>query len=85
MEKEATPAPPSQQRETVAMIIVAYVFAATGFVSSGLSALMPLLLIQFAATPAAALLARTLIGPAQVTVRMLSRYHLLRPHGCPPS
>ena len=73
---------PAQQSETVAMVLVAYVFAATGFVSSGLSALMPSLLIQFGATPAAALLAGTLIGPAQVTARIieagwLSRYHPL--------
>lgn len=72
----------AQQSETVAMILVAYVFAATGFVSSGLSALMPSLLLQFGATPAAALLAGTLIGPAQVAARIieagwLSRYHPL--------
>lgn len=82
VEEEVSPAPSAQQSETVAMIIVAYVFAATGFVSSGLSALMPSLLIQFGATPAAALLAGTLIGPAQVTARIieagwLSRYHPL--------
>ena len=79
---EASPAHPAQQSETVAMILVAYVFAATGFVSSGLSALMPSLLLQFGATPAAALLAGTLIGPAQVAARLieagwLSRYHPL--------
>ena len=79
---DATPAEPTQQSETVAMILVAYVFAATGFVSSGLSALMPSLLLQFGATPAAALLAGTLIGPAQVAARIieagwLSRYHPL--------
>lgn len=79
---DATPAEPAQQSETVAMILVAYVFAATGFVSSGLSALMPSLLLQFGATPAAALLAGTLIGPAQVAARIieagwLSRYHPL--------
>jgi predicted MFS family arabinose efflux permease len=78
----AAPAEPAQQSETVAMILVAYVFAATGFVSSGISALMPSLLLQFGATPAAALLAGTLIGPAQVAARIieagwLSRYHPL--------
>lgn len=82
VEDEVSPAPSAQQSETVAMILVAYVFAATGFVSSGLSALMPSLLMQFGATPAAALLAGTLIGPAQVTARIieagwLSRYHPL--------
>ncbi len=82
VEDEVSPAPSAQQSETVAMILVAYVFAATGFVSSGLSALMPSLLMQFGATPAAALLAGTLIGPAQVTARIieagwLSCYHPL--------
>ena len=82
MDEETIPAESAQQSETVAMVIVAYVFAATGFVSSGLSALMPSLLVQFGATPAAALLAGTLIGPAQVTARIieagwLSRYHPL--------
>ena len=82
VEDEVSPAPSAPQSETVAMILVAYVFAATGFVSSGLSALMPSLLMQFGATPAAALLAGTLIGPAQVTARIieagwLSRYHPL--------
>jgi predicted MFS family arabinose efflux permease len=82
VDEEQSSAPLTQQSETKAMIIVAYVFAATGFVSSGLSALMPSLLIQFGATPAAALLAGTLIGPAQVTARIieagwLSRYHPL--------
>ena len=79
---EASHVQPARQSETVAMILVAYVFAATGFVSSGLSALMPSLLLQFGATPAAALLAGTLIGPAQVAARIieagwLSRYHPL--------
>jgi hypothetical protein len=79
---EVRPTESAQQSETVAMILVAYVFAATGFVSSGLSALMPSLLLQFGATPAAALLAGTLIGPAQVAARIieagwLSRYHPL--------
>lgn len=72
----------SVQNETFAMVIVAYVFAATGFVSSGLSALLPTMLVQFGATPAAALFAGMLIGPAQVTARIieagwLARYHPL--------
>jgi MFS family permease len=70
------------QNETFAMLVVAYVFAATGFVSSGLSALLPTMLVQFGATPAAALFAGMLIGPAQVTARIieagwLARYHPL--------
>jgi len=80
--QEMSSSQPAQQSESVTMVLVAYVFAATGFVSSGLSALMPSLLVQFGATPAAALLAGTLIGPAQVAARVveagwLSRYHPL--------
>src|SRR5262249_1714061 len=64
------------------MAAVAYVFAATGFVSSGVSAVLPSLLVQGGATPAAAIFAGTLIGPAQVAARLveagwLSRYHAL--------
>lgn len=70
------------QSETFAMIAVAYVFAATGFVSSGLSALLPTMLVQFGATPSAALFAGMLIGPSQVAARIieagwLARYHPL--------
>ena len=70
------------QSETFAMVAVAYVFAATGFVSSGLSALLPTMLVQFGATPAAALFAGMLIGPSQVAARIieagwLARYHPL--------
>lgn len=70
------------QSETFAMAAVAYVFAATGFVSSGLSALLPTMLVQFGATPSAALFAGMLIGPSQVAARIieagwLARYHPL--------
>jgi Major Facilitator Superfamily len=70
------------QNETFAMVAVAYVFAATGFVSSGLSALLPTMLVQFGATPSAALFAGMLIGPSQVAARIieagwLARYHPL--------
>jgi hypothetical protein len=70
------------QSETFAMVAVAYVFAATGFVSSGLSALLPTMLVQFGATPSAALFAGMLIGPSQVAARIveagwLARYHPL--------
>jgi MFS family permease len=68
--------------ERFMMIALAYVFAATGFVSSGLSAVLPTMLVQFGTTPAAALFAGMLIGPAQVAARILeagwlSRYHPL--------
>ncbi|MCA1458443.1 MFS transporter [Bradyrhizobium sp. BRP22] len=72
----------SGQSETFAMVALAYMFAAAGFVSSGLSALLPTILVQLGATPAAALFAGTLVGPAQVGARIieagwLARYHPL--------
>jgi hypothetical protein len=72
----------SGQSETFAMVVLAYMFAASGFVSSGLSALLPTMLVQLGATPAAALFAGTLVGPAQVGARIveagwLARYHPL--------
>ena len=72
----------SGQSETFAMVALAYMFAASGFVSSGLSALLPTILVQLGATPAAALFAGTLVGPAQVGARIieagwLARYHPL--------
>ncbi|MDQ8730786.1 MFS transporter [Bradyrhizobium sp. LHD-71] len=75
-------AAPAPRSETFAMVALAYVFAATGFVSSGLSALLPTMLVQFGATPAAALFAGTIVGPAQVAARLieagwLARYHPL--------
>jgi MFS family permease len=72
----------SARETSLIMMALAYVFAATAFVSSGISALLPTMLTQFGATPAAALLAGALIGPAQVAARLfeagwLSRYHPL--------
>lgn len=72
----------TKRSEAFTMTALAYVFAATGFVGSGLSAVLPTMLVQFGATPAAALFAGTLVGPAQVAARMveagwLARYHPL--------
>ena len=78
-----TPIAPRTARETsLITMALAYVFAATAFVSSGISALLPTMLTQYGATPATALLAGMLIGPAQVAARILeagwlSRYHPL--------
>lgn len=79
---EANPADavPSRQSETFVMTALAYVFAATGFVSSGLSALLPIMLVQFGTTPAAALFAGMLIGPSQVAARLLEAGWLARYH-----
>ncbi len=70
------------QSETFAMVVLAYMFAAVGFVSSGLSAVLPTMLVALGATPAAALFAGALVGPAQVAARLLEagwlgRYHPL--------
>lgn len=50
---------------------LAYMFAAASFVNSGVSAILPSMLVAFGATPAQALLAGTLVGPAQVGARLL--------------
>ena len=75
-----TAAAPAAQSETFMMVALAYVFAATGFVSSGLSALLPTMLVQFGATSAAALFAGMLIGPSQVAARLLEAGWLARYH-----
>jgi predicted MFS family arabinose efflux permease len=66
--------------ETRAMILMAYVFAATGFVSVGLSAMLPSLMQQLGATPAVALVSATLVGPAQVLARIIEASLLRRMH-----
>ena len=54
-----------------AMIVLAAVFAATLFVSAALAAHLPRLLQASGATPAAAVAAAALIGPAQVGARIV--------------
>ncbi|TYO65912.1 MFS transporter [Bradyrhizobium hipponense] len=71
-----------RRNETFAMGVLAYMFAAASFVSSGVSAILPSMLVAFGATPAQALLAGTLVGPAQVGARLieagwLGRFHPL--------
>ncbi|EHM02460.1 transporter, major facilitator family protein [Acetobacteraceae bacterium AT-5844] len=59
------------------MIILAAVFAATAFVSTAMAAHMPRLLEALGATPAAAVFAASLIGPAQVAARV-AEFAILR-------
>lgn len=59
------------------MIVLAVVFGATWFVSTALAAHLPRLLEALGATPAAAIGAGALIGPAQVVAR-LAEFGLLR-------
>jgi MFS family permease len=81
---EAASAPTAVEatRERWAMAAVAWIFAANGFVSTGISTVLPTMLTVMGATPAAAILAGTLVGPSQVAARVveagwLSRYHPL--------
>lgn len=69
-----------RQSETFAMVLLAYMFAAASFVSSGVSAILPTMLVAFGATPAQALLAGALVGPAQVGARLLEAGWLGRFH-----
>jgi MFS family permease len=65
-----------------AMPLLAFVFAATWFVSGALAAHLPAMLQQAGATPALAIAAAALVGPAQVLARiaefgLLRRFHPL--------
>jgi MFS family permease len=62
------------------MAAVAFVFATTGFVASGLSALMPALLMRTGTDAGAAILASTLVGPAQVVARIVEAQWLIKFH-----
>ena len=59
------------------MVILAGVFGATWFVSTALAAHLPRLLEAMGSTPAAAIAAGTLVGPAQVAAR-IAEFSLLR-------
>ncbi|MBR0811487.1 MFS transporter [Bradyrhizobium diazoefficiens] len=69
-----------RQSETFAMVLLAYMFAAASFVSSGVSAILPTMLVAFGASPGEALLAGALVGPAQVGARLLEAGWLGRFH-----
>lgn len=66
-----TPAPPG------AMLLLAFVFAAAWFVTAAMAAHLPALLRDAGATPAAAIAAAALVGPAQVAARLVE-FSLLR-------
>ncbi|KYG25021.1 membrane protein [Bradyrhizobium sp. AT1] len=85
LDQQPRPDPGASQRscrqsETFAMVLLAYMFAAASFVSSGVSAILPTMLVAFGATPAQALLAGALVGPAQVGARLLEAGWLGRFH-----
>jgi MFS family permease len=65
-----------------AMALLALVFAVTWFTSTAMAAHLPRLLVEAGASPAAAVAAATLVGPAQVAGRLvefgvLQRFHPL--------
>lgn len=59
------------------MIVLAGVFGATWFISAAMAAHLPRLLIALGSTPAAAVAASALVGPAQVAARLIE-FGLLR-------
>lgn len=65
-----------------AIMLLAFVFAAQGVVNSGIGTHLPGLLMEAGATPAAAVAAAALLGPAQVAARvaefgLMRRWHPL--------
>ena len=60
-----------------AIMLLAFVFAALGVVNSGIGTHLPGLLMEAGATPAAAVAAAALLGPAQVAAR-LAEFGLMR-------
>jgi hypothetical protein len=54
-----------------AMLLLAFVFAVTWFTSTAMAAHLPRLLQESGASPAAAIAAAALVGPAQVAARIL--------------
>ena len=73
----ATTLEPSPTGMPWTMIVLAGVFGATWFVSTALAAHLPRLLVAMGATPAAAIAAGALVGPAQVAAR-IAEFSLLR-------
>ena len=59
------------------MIVLAAVFGATWFVSTAMAAHLPRLLEAMGSTPAMAIFAASLVGPAQVAARLVE-FTLLR-------
>jgi len=69
LDQQPRPDPGASQRsgrqsETFAMVLLAYMFAAASFVSSGVSAILPTMLVAFGATPARSV-SSAVVGPAR--------------------
>jgi len=72
--------PPRLPGELRLMATLAFAFAATWFVSTAFAAHLPRLLVETGVTPATALGAAMLVGPAQVAARMVEFAFLPRLH-----
>ena len=72
--------PPPQRRPVLTGALLAYVFAATWFVSTSMATHLPQLLQAAGATLAVAVAAGALVGPAQVVGRLLEFGLLRRVH-----
>ncbi|HEX6692381.1 MAG TPA: MFS transporter [Burkholderiales bacterium] len=75
---EAAPAARSTAETRRTFVLLAVWFAATAFVTSALAAHLPRLLLAAGATAAVALLASTLLGPAQVAARLAEFFAIQR-------
>jgi len=62
------------------MLLLAFVFAATWFVTGSMAAHLPRLLERAGATPLQAIAAAALVGPAQVAARLVEFFILRRSH-----
>ncbi|MBS7788385.1 MFS transporter [Roseococcus sp. SDR] len=79
--KPAAPPTAEAAKETRrTAILMAFVFASGGFAAAALAAHLPALLVSAGATPAAAIAAGALMGPAQVAARVLEFTLLRRAH-----
>ena len=76
----AEPQPVPLARPALAAVLLAFVFAVTWFISTAMAAHLPRLLQDSGATLAAAVAVGALVGPAQVTGRLLEIGVLRRMH-----
>jgi MFS family permease len=80
----AAPSPedpvPAESRRLTAMALLGFVFAVGWFASTAMAAHLPRMLQEAGATPAAAILAAALVGPAQVAGRLVEFGLMQRVH-----
>ena len=78
-ERSSDPAVPAGGN-TRAMVLLSFVFATTMFISTSMAAHLPVLLQVAGASPAAAIAAAALVGPAQVAARVFEFSLMRRMH-----